>query len=154
MTHRPGHTGFEPRTRDAERRDFFDLRRKLGAIEGLTAGAPWDFLGTIPTPGPPTTAQDPLPHDDGDMWIDSGGIGWVWNGSAWINVGSIRGPQGSQGPQGPAGPIGPQGVPGPQGPPGQDGVVTGSENGFTFVDCGTASTIGDTIIDCGDAVVT
>jgi hypothetical protein len=33
MTSRPTHSGFEPRTRDAERRDFFDLRRKLAQIE-------------------------------------------------------------------------------------------------------------------------
>jgi hypothetical protein len=33
VTSRPTHSGFEPRTRDAERRDFFDLRRKLAKVE-------------------------------------------------------------------------------------------------------------------------
>lgn len=103
MTGRPSQSGFEPRTRDPERRDFFDLRRRLAVVEGLATGTPWDFQGTIPTPGPPTTVQDPLPHADGDMWIDSNGIGWVWNGTAWINVGSIQGPQGPAGPAGPPG---------------------------------------------------
>lgn len=106
MTLRPTQTGFEPRTADPERRDFFDLRRRLAIVEGLATGAPWNFMGTIPTPGPPTTAQDPLPHDDGDFWIDSAGNGWVWNGSAWINVGSVKGPAGPPGPVGPPGPPG------------------------------------------------
>lgn len=106
MTLRPSHSGFEPRTDAPERRDFFDLRRRLAAVEGLVTGAPWDFMGTIPTVGPPTIVQDPLPHADGDMWIDSNGDGWVWNGTAWVNVGSIQGPQGPAGPVGPAGPGG------------------------------------------------
>lgn len=38
--------------------------------------------------------------------------------SAWIDVGTIRGPQGVQGP------IGPEGISGPQGPPGADGQAT------------------------------
>ena len=103
MTLRPGHPGFEGRTRDPERRAFFDITKRIATLEGLVTGAPWDFLGTIPTPGPPTTAQDPLPHEDGDMWIDSNGNGWVWNGTVWVNVGSIRGPQGPAGPAGPPG---------------------------------------------------
>ena len=104
MTTRPGQPGFEARTRDPERRAFFDLAKRIAALEGIgTGNAPWDFLGTIPTPGPPTTAQDPLPHDDGDMWIDSNGDGWVWNGSVWVNVGSIQGPPGPAGPPGPPG---------------------------------------------------
>ncbi len=104
MTQRPGHPGFEARTRDPERRAFFDLAKRIAELEGIvTSNAPWDFMGTIPTPGPPTIAQDPLPHDDGDMWIDSDGDGWVWNGTAWINVGSIQGPPGPTGPQGPPG---------------------------------------------------
>jgi len=121
VTLRPGHPGFEGRTRDPERRAFFDLQKRIAELEGIvTSGAPWDFLGTIPTPGPPTDTQDPLPHDDGDMWIDSNGDGWVWNGDAWINVGSV------QGPAGPPGPPGPPGETGAQGPPGQDGTGTGT----------------------------
>lgn len=60
-----------------------------------------------------------------------------WNGTAWINIGPIRGPQGpagatgAQGPQGPSGPTGPtgatgaQGPQGPQGPPGADAAGAG-----------------------------
>jgi hypothetical protein len=106
VTSRPTHSGFEPRTHDAERRDFFDLRRRLSDLEVKVPGGPWDFKGTIPTPGPPTTAQDPLPNADGDMWIDVNGIGWVWDGTTWVNVGSIKGPPGSTGPAGPQGPPG------------------------------------------------
>lgn len=57
-----------------------------------------------------------------------GGMLYVWNGSAWQNVGQIQGPpgpQGIQGPQGPAGAQGPQGVqgnPGPQGEAGPQGI--------------------------------
>jgi hypothetical protein len=107
----PGRTGFEARTRDPERRAFFDLQKRLSQVEAAVYGGPWDFQGTIPTPGPPTTVQDPLPNNDGDMWIDSNGIGWVWNGTAWVNVGSIRGPQG------------PPGAAGPPGPPGSVGTI-------------------------------
>lgn len=112
MSLRPTHSGFEPRTRDPERRDFFDLRRRIGTLDP----AAWNFKGTIAHPGPPTTGDDPLPNDNGDMWVDSAGNGWVWNGSTWVNVGAMRGPAG------PAGPAGPQGVPGPVGPKGDPGV--------------------------------
>ncbi len=52
---------------------------------------------------------------------------WANNGRGWVNVGTIRGPQGEQGipgPQGEVGPMGPQGeqgVQGLQGPPGEMG---------------------------------
>jgi hypothetical protein len=113
VTSRPTHSGFEPRTHDAERRDFFDLRRKLATGTGSTVG--WDFKGTIATPGPPTTGQAPSPKD-GDLWIDSNGIGWAWNGTAWVNVGTVRGPTGATGPQGATGATGAQG---PQGTAGE-----------------------------------
>jgi len=112
MSSRPTHSGFEPRTHDAERRDFFDLRRKLASGTG---GGGNNFIGTIPTPGPPTSVQVPPPHTDGDYVIDSGGIGWMWNGSTWVNIGTMRGPTGPQGPQGI------QGVTGAQGPQGVKG---------------------------------
>lgn len=112
-----GRSGYEAQTRDPERRAFFDITKRISELESITGGGPWDFIGTIPGAGPPTTTP-PAPHEDGDMVIDSGGIGWVWNGSAWINVGSIRGPAGATGPPGPAGPTG---ATGPQGPPGTGG---------------------------------
>jgi len=60
---------------------------------------------------------------------------YVWDGQtqAWVDAGSIEGPQGPQGPQGvegPAGPTGPQGPQGatgetgPRGPAGKDGVAS------------------------------
>jgi hypothetical protein len=71
------------------------------------------------------------------MWIADGALsGWVtaaagdgvvWSGTAWTNVGPIRGPQGATGPQGlqgvagPQGPLGPQGPDGPVGPQGPAG---------------------------------
>jgi hypothetical protein len=105
---RPTHSGFEPRTRDPERRDFFDLRRRIGLLEGLTGGIV--FKGTITTPGPPTAGQAPNP-DNGDMWTDADGIGWVWNGTSWVSIGDVA-----------TGPPGPQGPPGPPGQAGSDGT--------------------------------
>lgn len=56
------------------------------------------------------------------------GDGIRWDGTAWQNLGQMRGPQGIQGPTGPTGPQGPAGptgadstVPGPTGPTGPAG---------------------------------
>jgi hypothetical protein len=117
-----GRAGFEARTHDAERRAFFDLHKRITAVEdggGSTMG--WDFQGTIPTLGPPTNVQVPPPHDDGDLWIDSAGNGWAWNGTAWVNVGKVQGPPGPQGPQGTQGATGATGAQGPIGPTGPKG---------------------------------
>ena len=121
----PGRSGFEARTHDAERRAFFDLSKRISAVEeggggGSTMG--WDFKGTIPTLGPPTDAQVPPPHQDGDLWIDSAGNGWAWNGTAWVNVGKVQGPTGPQGPQGIQGATGATGAQGPIGATGPQGV--------------------------------
>jgi hypothetical protein len=48
---------------------------------------------------------------------------YVWNGTAWENVGNILGPTGPQGVAGPTGPQGAQGPTGPQGPQGIQGVA-------------------------------
>lgn len=69
-----------------------------------------------------------------DSWIDnSTGHLHVWNGTEFLDVGQMKGPQGvsgvqgeqgvpgPQGPEGPEGPIGPQGVQGPQGEIGPEG---------------------------------
>lgn len=68
----------------------------------------------------------------GDGYLIGGNL-WVWNGTAWTNVGNIKGPKGDQGdtgpagttgtagPQGPTGPAGAQGVQGPKGDPGDQG---------------------------------
>jgi Collagen triple helix repeat (20 copies) len=127
----PGQTGFVGELDPATRRAVLDLRRRIAVGGG--GGTLNDFIGTIPTPGPPTDVQIPPPHDDGDYVIDSGGIGWMWNGTTWVNIGTIRGPTGPQGPtgatgatgatgpQGDTGPQGIQGVPGPTGPEGPPG---------------------------------
>lgn len=60
----------------------------------------------------------------GDAYMVSGDL-YVWNGSAWENVGQIQGPEGPQGPQGErgdTGPAGATGATGPAGPAGDDGI--------------------------------
>lgn len=47
--------------------------------------------------------------NDGDAYMVSGDL-YVWNGSAWENVGQIQGPQGPMGPVGPQGQDGADGV--------------------------------------------
>lgn len=54
--------------------------------------------------------------------VESDGNLYVWDGTAWDNVGPIVGPQGPVGPTGPQGPIGPQGEVGPTGPQGPQGI--------------------------------
>ncbi len=62
----------------------------------------------------------------GDGYMVGGDL-YVWNGSAWEDVGTIQGPQGPAGPQGPTGatgatgPKGDTGATGPQGPQGEQG---------------------------------
>ena len=46
---------------------------------------------------------------------------WDTDKKAWVNVGSLQGPQGPQGEPGPAGEQGPAGPTGPQGPTGETG---------------------------------
>lgn len=55
----------------------------------------------------------------GDAYLIAGEL-HVWDGTAWVNVGSIQGPAG---PQGPEGPQGDQGVQGPKGDTGPQGVT-------------------------------
>ena len=52
--------------------------------------------------GTVTTPDDlPASGDVGDTWIDeSTGDGYVWDGSSWVTIGSIQGPEGPQGPKG------------------------------------------------------
>jgi hypothetical protein len=82
------------------------------------------------------------------------GAGHVWNGSEWIEVGQIQGPegpqgiqgeQGEQGPQGLQGNPGPQGVAGPSGETGPQGEMgppgTTSWTGLTDIPAGFADNI-------------
>ncbi|AXN57744.1 tail fiber protein [Acinetobacter phage ABPH49] len=80
------------------------------------AGAALKPKGTKPT-------IDDLPatgNTDGDMWTVNG-IGYVWNGTAWANIGSIQGPKGDVGPAGQNGAKGDTGERGEQGPKGDTG---------------------------------
>lgn len=123
MSVRPSGSGYEAITDPTVRRALFDLRRQLA--EGGSGSSLNNFLGTIPTPGPPTSVQVPPPHADGDYVIDSAGNGWMWNGTTWVNIGSIKGPPGATGPPGPQGikgDTGAQGVQGPQGVKGDTGA--------------------------------
>ena len=79
------------------------------------------ILGSYPTQADLTTAHPT--GTAGDGYIVAGDL-YVWNGTAWENVGRIQGPEGPAGPQGiqgPAGEIGPQGPEGLQGPQGLTG---------------------------------
>ena len=87
-------------------------------------GTSINLKGTVPTVGDlPSTGNQPndayIVEADGDLY--------VWDGSAWDNVGQIvgpTGPPGSTGPtgvEGPTGATGPDGVTGPIGPTGPQG---------------------------------
>lgn len=90
-------------------------------------GAALKAKGTVAT-------QSALPSGAalGDLWTtEDTGYGYAWDGSSWISLGLMRGPQGddglqglqgADGPQGPAGPTGPTGPTGPQGPKGDQGA--------------------------------
>lgn len=100
------------------------LRGPIGPVGPATT-----IVGTLP--GGPWMPPSPLPKD-GDLYVAAGcitgfpgaavaaGDGIVWDGTTWINIGSLRGPAGAAGVGGP-GPAGPQGPQGPQGPAGSKG---------------------------------
>lgn len=56
----------------------------------------------------------------GDAWLIGDDL-YIFNGTAWQNVGPVRGPKGDTGAQGPAGPKGDTGATGPAGPAGEQG---------------------------------
>lgn len=66
------------------------------------------------------TAAHPT-GSSGDSYMVGSDL-YVWNGSAWENVGQIQGPQGPAGPQGPQGPAGKDGTNGTAGKDGKDGT--------------------------------
>lgn len=99
------------------------------------------------------SSSQPIIAEEEDMWIDSNGNLYKFNGSSWDNLGiSIKGPQGEagapgaqgaigpqgpQGEQGAIGPIGPQGEQGPQGLQGEQGIPgTNGTNGTNGTDGG------------------
>lgn len=60
----------------------------------------------------------------GDAWqaLDTSDI-WMWTGTAWIDLGPIKGAAGAPGPQGPTGATGSTGPQGPMGPAGPQGAT-------------------------------
>jgi hypothetical protein len=79
----------------------------------------------------------------GDAYVISGNL-YVWNGSAWMNVGPIVGPTGPTGPTGQRGAdstiVGPTGPTGPTGATGLDGV------GYDDITIAIESFVGDTLV--------
>lgn len=84
-------------------------------VDGKNANAV-SLLGSKDTEGdlPPTG------NTNGDGWLIGDHV-WVWDGSAWKDLGQFQGPKGDVGPTGPQGEQGPTGPQGPQGPAGQNG---------------------------------
>lgn len=69
-----------------------------------------------------------------DTFTPLDGPTWVWNGEAWVQIGT-GGPQGPDGPPGPQGPMGPAGPDGADGADGADGTsawadITGKPSTF------------------------
>lgn len=64
----------------------------------------------------------PASGELGDAYMVNGSL-YVWNGSSWENVGSIKGPKGEQGERGPEGPEGPKGDKGDKGDRGPEGPI-------------------------------
>ena len=90
-------------------------------IKGTAAVYPPD---AAPTVGDMWIVADPVPA--GFPPGTNPGEGLVWDGTSWVNVGSIRGPAGKDGADGADGAPGQDGQAGADGAPGADGV------GFTF----------------------
>ena len=87
-----------------------------------------------------------------DLWIASDTLdGWVYNGTIWVNIGPLQGPQGVQGVQGiqgiqgDTGPQGIQGETGLQGIDGKSAYTVAVENGFVGTETQwLVSLVGDT----------
>lgn len=78
------------------------------------------ILGSLPN-----ESSLPSSGNAGDAYLIEGFL-YVWNGSAWENVGNIKGPKGDKGDQGIQGVQGPQGIKGDTGDRGPIGM-TGSQ---------------------------
>jgi hypothetical protein len=89
-----------------------------------------------------TVAQLPSSgNTSGDTYIvQSNQYAYVWNGSAWIQAGSIFGFIGATGPAGVTGPIGATGATGATGPIGPTGATGAGVTGVTGVTGATGAT--------------
>lgn len=67
-------------------------------------------------------ASLPQTAEVGDFYVTlDTGTGFAWNGTAFVNTGTVRGPQGEKGEQGVEGPVGPKGTDGTNGTDGAPG---------------------------------
>jgi hypothetical protein len=77
------------------------------------------IVGTITDP-----SELPPSAEIGDVYLDTvTNDAWVWDGTDWLNIGSLVGVPGPPGPQGIEGPPGPRGYTGDTGPPGLAATV-------------------------------
>ena len=91
----------------------------------------------------PTAADLPAGATEGDAYIvTANGHLHVWDGSAWVDTGLVRGPAGPTGATGATGATGPQGPLGPAGPPGADGA-DGGLAGYEIVVGAAVAVAGD-----------
>lgn len=113
------------------------VQAAINAIQGQVGPqgppGPMGPPSTVPGPegpqGPPgqgitvrgvVESENNLPTDaqPGDLWVTHDtGHGWVWNGTQWVDIGSVEGPPGPPGQQGIPG------LPGVEGPPGMGGPI-------------------------------
>lgn len=69
-----------------------------------------------------------------DLWVASDTLdGLVYDGTSWVNVGPLQGPQGETGTQGVQGPQGLQGIQGETGVQGETGIQGETGNGITEI---------------------
>lgn len=99
-----GELGFETDTRALKIGDgvtpWSDLTYLMNP-QGLT-GFDIKVLGVVPD-----FASLPTDAETNDLYItDDNDRGWVWNGTAWVDVGVLQGPPGQDGATGPQGPKG------------------------------------------------
>lgn len=84
-------------------------------LSELGVGGAFNFKGTVAT-----TGDLPGSGTVSDLWVvEADGHGWSWNGTDWIDVGSVQGPAGADGADGADGAAGAAGV----------GVPTGGSSG-------------------------
>ena len=86
--------------------------------------------GSVPTNSELSSLAN-LQAGEGYITEDNGHLN-VFNGSEFIDVGEIRGPQGLQGPQGETGPQGEQGIQGEKGDTGEQGPKGDTGSAFTY----------------------
>jgi hypothetical protein len=124
---------------------YVDLQGEQGP-EGPAGqdGTGVNIIGSVPS----AAHLDPFYSGEvGDMFIaENTGAGHVWNGSEWIEVGQIQGPEGPQGEPGEQGEQGPTGPPGTTSWTGLNNIPAGFADNIDNVDDADASTINEKII--------